>query len=393
MADAAAVTGPDATPARDPPPATGPAATPNAPPAVAQGYRPGNVLFEQQIVTALGLPPVLAGALFAAVALATYYAWKMLLGAHLTQAFIAAPAADAQRGDWIAAVWSALLGYTIAVMSIIPRRAAADTYQLLRFVDDELRENWAKHSRYSAASLRRSRVVGVISSVFGACGLTYSAWLLLAPASVREFVPGFVVGFGWYIVVVPIVLFLQGRAAFVMLNGSRVSNARLVPAVQFDILDLAPFAPLARMALRNAGAWLAGAFVISLFFLRLQMKDLAAIMILAGLSFLLAVAALVGPLMAVHRRIRARKREELHALHRAIDHDRTALLGRAADATDAAQRLQGLLAYRSAVEAAREWPLDLSVLARFGFYSVLPLLGWTAGALVDHYLNAFLGGG
>ena len=381
MADAPAMTsGPNPEAVAD---AVGPAAE----------QRPAGIMIEQRVVAALGVHPTFAGTLITLAAVALYYLWKLLLGAYLLQAFAAAPAADAQRGDWTAVVWAALLGYVVAIMSILPQKGLADTRHLLSYVSDQDRADWVRYSSYRAASLQRSRRVGGLSALFGFCGLVYSAWSILAPASVLAFLPWFLLGFGWYIVVVPVVLFLLGRAAFAMLNGTRVSNAHLLPAIQFDILDLSPFAPLARVALRNASAWLVGAFIVSLFFLHLQLKHIGAIFILTLISVVLAVAALVIPLLAVHRRIRARKREELDVLHAAIDRDRAELLARAATATAAAQRLQGLLAYRAVVESAREWPLDISVLVRFALLLVLPALGWTAGALVDHYLNLYLGAG
>ena len=346
---------------------------------------------EQRFVAALGVHPVLAGLMVAVAAMATYFMWQLALHDAIVRIFAASY--NAQRGAWPAFVWSLLLGYIVAVMTIVPMSARADTIAVMNLVPPARVGEIVAQLGYSANTLRRAQRFGVISGLLGLVGLIYSAWMILAPTSLAVFLSEFFLAFGWYIVIVPITLFFQGRAAFIMLNGSRVGRALILPMVQFDILDLAPFAPFARMALRNAGAWLAGSFIISLFFLRAPFKDSASVLVLVGLSFALAVAALVTPLLSVHRLIVARKGTELDVLHVAIDRDRAELLARSGDATAASQRLQGLLAYRAAVENMREWPLDVSVLVRFGLYLVLPVLGWTAGALVDHFLNVYLGSG
>ena len=351
---------------------------------------PRRPFIEQRLVAAFGGRPLFAGVLVALLAFAAYLLWAFALREPLAHRFVTNVGLQPNVA-WTAVVWSALLGYMVVVMSVVPERARADTLLLMAFVPPAARGDIQKHFQYTGATLRRGQRVGAISAVAGLLGLSYSAWAILTPPSLMAFVPQLLIGFGWYLIVVPAVVFLQGRAAFIMLNGSRLGRSMIMPAVQFDILDLAPFAPFARMALSNAGAWLTGAFIISLFFLRAPFKDVASITVLGGLSLALAIAALANPFLAVHRVIVARKRSELEVVHAAIDRDRALLLARSADATAAAQRLQGLLAYRTAVENAREWPINVSVLVRFGLYMVLPMLGWTAGALVDHFINGYLG--
>ena len=61
-----------------------------------------------------------------------------------------------------------------------------------------------------------------------------------------------------------------------------------------------------------------------------------------------------------------------------------------ADSAEAATRLPGLIAYRGAIESAREWPLDTPAVGRFLLYLAIPLGGWLGGALVERLLGLAL---
>ncbi len=56
-----------------------------------------------------------------------------------------------------------------------------------------------------------------------------------------------------------------------------------------------------------------------------------------------------------------------------------------------APRLGDLLAWRAHVAGVPEWPLDLSVLRRYGLCLVIPLASWVGGALVERLLDTVLG--
>jgi hypothetical protein len=52
--------------------------------------------------------------------------------------------------------------------------------------------------------------------------------------------------------------------------------------------------------------------------------------------------------------------------------------------------LPGLLAYEARVQGVREWPFDLPMLLRFGFYVLILLGSWVAAALIERALDLAL---
>ena len=52
--------------------------------------------------------------------------------------------------------------------------------------------------------------------------------------------------------------------------------------------------------------------------------------------------------------------------------------------------LADLVAYRSLVESAREWPFDASTFLRFALYLTIPLGSWLGGAVAERALDAVL---
>ena len=49
-----------------------------------------------------------------------------------------------------------------------------------------------------------------------------------------------------------------------------------------------------------------------------------------------------------------------------------------------------LVAYRSLVQGVREWPFDVSTLARFLLFGALGVGSWLGGALVERLLDVVL---
>jgi hypothetical protein len=58
----------------------------------------------------------------------------------------------------------------------------------------------------------------------------------------------------------------------------------------------------------------------------------------------------------------------------------------------AAAELEGLLAWEQRISEVREWPFDVSTLARFGALLALAIGSWLGGAVVERALGMALGG-
>jgi hypothetical protein len=95
--------------------------------------------------------------------------------------------------------------------------------------------------------------------------------------------------------------------------------------------------------------------------------------------------------------MRALKQAELVRVLVEIERDRALLAAvpgpdgaGAVAGPEVAPRLAALLAYREAVKAAPEWPIDISNGGRILLLTVLPVLGWICAALVERGLGKVL---
>ncbi len=55
-------------------------------------------------------------------------------------------------------------------------------------------------------------------------------------------------------------------------------------------------------------------------------------------------------------------------------------------------RMNGLLARKSAIQAVRTWPMDLSIFSRFVLYVFIPPLAWIGAALMENFLDFYIAG-
>lgn len=110
------------------------------------------------------------------------------------------------------------------------------------------------------------------------------------------------------------------------------------------------------------------------------------------LSLVVGAACLVVPSAGLRVRVRELKCAELRRVDRAVQGDDGAL----AESPMAEQLQQlglvDLLAYRREVAAVREWPFDTPVVSRFALYVILPPASWVAAALVERFVDQFMGG-
>lgn len=99
-----------------------------------------------------------------------------------------------------------------------------------------------------------------------------------------------------------------------------------------------------------------------------------------------AVVLVMLPSWSVHRRIRRKKSRHLEEITEEINRTPTLLSG------DALMRMNGLLARKSAIQAVRTWPMDLSIFSRFVLYVFIPPLAWIGAALMEIFLDSYIAG-
>lgn len=224
----------------------------------------------------------------------------------------------------------------------------------------------------------RLRLWGLFGMVAGA------GWTLFLLA--RQGVPVAVVV--WFTVVGA----LLGGAFFRGLELSRGAAAYVRSVIdnemRIDLLRIDRLYPWGRSAARTALVWFTVSATCCLFFVG---GGLTVAVVAAPLgAMLLGFWAFLGTLLAIHRKIRGAKAEELDRLRDEID------LAKAELMTDpsAAPKLQGLLAYEARIDGAREWPFNPTILMRLGASALILTIPWFGAAfaslVVEHVLKRFV---
>jgi len=138
-----------------------------------------------------------------------------------------------------------------------------------------------------------------------------------------------------------------------------LAYARLVRGLrQVDVLDVNPFRVFGRRALRRAVEGVGLALFASALCL-----DAGAPAVGAALGTVLLVpgwCCCLGPVWALHARIRAEKKRELRVLRHEIERERKRLRACGWRPAEAGARFASLLAYEERLDAAGTWPMTLA---------------------------------
>jgi hypothetical protein len=193
----------------------------------------------------------------------------------------------------------------------------------------------------------------------------------------------------WHRALTPFIGWWSGRLIAVMLIDSRRHSALARRIAAIDLLDLRSLVPFTRLGLSNALRVIGLAAIFSLMLADVSRYGVM-VLLMSALTVASATTALLLPVRGVHARIRAAKLEELDRVNRAIRGDGEALRGSALVEREATPSLADLVAYRTLVESAREWPFNASTFRRFGLYLMIPLGSWMGGALVERLIDAAL---
>lgn len=165
--------------------------------------------------------------------------------------------------------------------------------------------------------------------------------------------------------------------------------AKLGEQVNVDLLDPSATLVFGRKGLRSVIVWVSISTAISMFWLLESAGRTNVVLAVAVLG--LATTALVAPTRGARRRIVTAKARELSAVRKAIRRERD----RALSPTEASARpkdpqLGNLLQYELFVRSVREWPFDLSIVARSFLFIALGVGSWIGGAVAERLLGVLL---
>jgi hypothetical protein len=277
-----------------------------------------------------------------------------------------------------------LLGYIPTANALLHRGVERDLRELrpvLRRSEDEFQELLAETTAVPSGTLWLATGIG----------LGVGAAMASLDPQIRQAYPGasgLDPRFLWLLLHNAVVVALGLRLFVTETHVSRAYARIGEELVNVDLFDLTPLAPFARKGQRSVVLWAVFSAIFSWFWV-LGSAGRANIVI-AFLVVIMMTGAFLQPAVGVRRRIRAAKRAELERINDALRLERERLLKARAEAHEPRPRMADLVAYRSLVQSAHEWPFDVSSLARFLLFGALGVGSWLGGALVERLLDVLL---
>ena len=188
--------------------------------------------------------------------------------------------------------------------------------------------------------------------------------------------PGFVASSGPWLVWITVTCTVHA-----LVDNARMFR-KLAAKVPVDILNGAALIPFGRMAVSSTLLVIGAQSLFSIMWLG---DDTNVWTTIPGL--LPTTAALVylfvAPLWPLHKRLKTAKQAQLAAVQQQINQVSSTPLRDMPN-------LATLLTFRREVASVAEWPLDISVLARFSLYLVIVPLTWIGAALIENVVDFFI---
>ena len=154
-------------------------------------------------------------------------------------------------------------------------------------------------------------------------------------------------------------------------------------AVPVDLYDTSKYEPFARNGLDDV-------FGITVLLVLTVLQALDAEFRLGNyiyawiVAFPAAASLLILPMLSLHRRLLAHKKEFLEEMHRQV-----ADASRVAE-PDSLIQIELLMQHRDRVRHASAWPIDLSIAFRLILFIIIPPLAWLGAAFVELGLDRIL---
>jgi len=345
------------------------------------GTNPTGASWSDRLFDALPVAPIWVGAGIAIGLLALFVLLSATLG-DLSDLRVSDTPFWKQRDARLSVVLVILAAFVPTAERYARLGAQRHFEALLPLLDQ--REPQALALRVERVDLRRRRAAGWLG-------------LLLAPIAglAIEGDPGLYLRAGywaaenaWAWIVGAIFCYGLGRFVDTTLGISRRFSELAQRLPRIDLLDPAPLAPFGRQGLLFALLWL---LMPSIFAANAVDRAFAVpIALLALICIGIATAALLLPVLGVHRRIREAKAGELARVIAAIRGEPGALAGSAIARRGESASLADLVAWKTLVDSVSEWPFDARMRLRFLFYLAIPVGSWLGGALAERLLGAAL---
>jgi hypothetical protein len=172
----------------------------------------------------------------------------------------------------------------------------------------------------------------------------------------------------------------------VVLTDNALIFARLGKSqIKVDLLNPKSLTPLARVSVISTLSIIGAVAIFPLMFLEDEVSLLAMGPGMTGLLVPMLWLFFL-PVWPVHKRIKAARHNELHAIQRQLEQMRQ---GNEID-SQMMSKLQPLLIYRNEIQQVPEWPFDSVAIARLMLYLIIPPLTWVGAALIEILVDSLV---
>lgn len=227
----------------------------------------------------------------------------------------------------------------------------------------------------STSSFIRTSVLGLAMGFAHLLLLTGSPAVIVRVLSQSPGGAGTVMGtlLTWFCVNHLFAIFIRNARVFASLGRDMVS---------VDVLNMQKLRPFGGIALLPAYSLLGAQLLYPIMLLGGEFNALA---MLPGflLTTVLLGVLFVRPIWPLHLRLMAEKSTAIAVADEEI-------AGWQAGDSSTLRELQPLLAYREYLNGLSEWPFQVSILARWAFYLVIPPLTWVLAALMETFVDRMI---
>jgi hypothetical protein len=189
----------------------------------------------------------------------------------------------------------------------------------------------------------------------------------------------------WFAAVTLVLVLTFVRGVELTRMGGRVTVAMIDHGLIIDLLRIDELQVWGRNSARFALIWFVISGVTCLLFVSSEITILTVSLLIGCVA--MGAFAFMDLMIRIRRKIVAVKHAELERVRRDID----ALRHQCAASADAAQRIQGLLAYEKRIADAPEWPFDQTTVMRVAASAGILTVPWFGQALAA-YIVERLGG-
>ena len=277
----------------------------------------------------------------------------------------------------IALFFVCIVAYIIPVFHFVSERSQAALKELRQNGLISAEEEERLRVRVSHRSWRWVTVNLAVSTAlwFSQSWLLTGELVIMVNSLFRHY-PGFVATAGPWLVWITVTCTVHA-----LVDNARMFR-QLARKVDVDILNISSLIPFGRMAVSSTLLVIGAQSFFSIMWLG---GDTSVWTTIPGLVPTTAalVYLFVAPVWPLHKRLKHAKQAQLAVVQQQINQISSAPVRDMSD-------LATLLTFRREVASVAEWPLDISVLARFSLYLVIVPLTWIGAALIENVVDFFI---